>query len=278
MIELISLHIPKTAGTSFRNTLTSVYGGRGVVRVDIAGHSHLAAPADCSSDSGRRIQPAPAGRFPDSFIAPLLNSYWFNYIKWAIWHTISPRRAGASPNLNPAPPDVLPPEARVIHGHFRYAHLLEKYELDRNIPVITWLRDPVERVISNYFYLHKVLHEAMELVNAPLDVLNRMERSLIEYAQLSLNCNRMSKFLKDLDLSELRFVGIVEHMEEDLSDLAKLLGWPAYETYFHNTGKDRKMMVGQTIRDEIAEFNRQDVELYEQALRLRHQRRREIRS
>jgi hypothetical protein len=34
-LELISIHIPKTAGTSFRNTLKTVYGEDHVARLDI---------------------------------------------------------------------------------------------------------------------------------------------------------------------------------------------------------------------------------------------------
>ncbi len=34
-LELISLHIPKTAGTSFRSNLVNVYGKKAVARFDI---------------------------------------------------------------------------------------------------------------------------------------------------------------------------------------------------------------------------------------------------
>ena len=34
-VELVSLHIPKTCGTSFRNTLKAVYGIKSVKRLDI---------------------------------------------------------------------------------------------------------------------------------------------------------------------------------------------------------------------------------------------------
>ena len=34
-LELVSIHIPKTAGTSFRGILKEVYGEAGVIRLDI---------------------------------------------------------------------------------------------------------------------------------------------------------------------------------------------------------------------------------------------------
>lgn len=40
-LELVSLHIPKTAGTSFRNILKDVYGASHVARLDIRRNTEL---------------------------------------------------------------------------------------------------------------------------------------------------------------------------------------------------------------------------------------------
>ena len=102
-VELVSIHIPKSAGTSFFASLKRAYGKESVARVDI-----------------------PIRRNP------------------------SRRARGARA------PAVLPPSTRVVHGHFRPRDLPAAYGIGPEIPVITWMRDPVERVISNYFYLQMV--------------------------------------------------------------------------------------------------------------------------
>ena len=53
-----------------------------------------------------------------------------------------------------APLQSVAKEFRIIHGHFRYEEVDEIHNSSR-AKVITWVRDPVERVISRYFYLQK---------------------------------------------------------------------------------------------------------------------------
>jgi hypothetical protein len=267
MIELISLHIPKTAGTSFRNTLKSVYGELGVLQVHLPGPEQHGAstsrsssiPVDFSRDLRSRLQRLILRRFSSC----------------AAWHpSINAALAFALSSSRPYPldRDYLPLETRVVHGHFRYPDLLEKYGLPKDIPVITWLRNPVQRVISNYYYLDKVLRKAMEKANAPLGLLSRMERSLMEYARSEQNRNRMHQFLNCLELSDLLFVGLVEHMDEDLKQLAELLGWRSYERYFDNASRDNRPLISPDTEEEIARLNQLDMKLYEAALRLRDER------
>ena len=207
MVELISIHIPKTAGVSFEHTLKSVYR-KDVLRLDIR---------------------------------------------------------------KPHKPKKLPKKIRAIHGHFRYHEIVDFYNLEKNIPIITWLRDPVERVISNYFYLQKVFRELIEKEGKK--GLFRLEKTLIEFARDDRLRNRMSKFLDGIQVSELLFVGIVEHISEDLSDMARLLNWRSYEEFHHNTSKEQRRPVSEDMKVEIRGLNEKDVALYEEALHLRRLRR-----
>jgi hypothetical protein len=95
-IELVSIHIPKSAGTSFFKSLKLAYGKDGVTRVDIP------IPHDAAAET-----------------------------------------------LNRKPPAELPASTRVGHGHFRLRDLPAGYGSRPDTPVITWLRDPVDRVLSN---------------------------------------------------------------------------------------------------------------------------------
>lgn len=214
-VELISLHIPKTAGTSFRNILKDVYGSGSVARLDIR----------------RNIE---------------LNSKVLraNKLKSGI---------------------------KVLHGHFSYSKLVEHFDIADGTPVITWLREPAERVISNYYYLDKILRKELNENKKDLNILAKMEKTLVEYASTEANRNRMSKFLDGISPEEFFFIGFTDYYEEDLADVARLLNWKNYNLHQHNlTG--RKPEVDKESLQKIRELNQDDYELYEHALRLREKR------
>lgn len=213
-LQLVSVHIPKTAGTSFRNTLREVYGADKVVRLDITlEHEKI--------------------RLDEQ--------------EWA-----GPR---------------LPKKVAVAHGHFSPA-LFEKYFRETEANFITWLRHPVERVLSNYYYLVKRLEEELQEEQKGLNILSKLQRSLEEYASAPLNQNRISKFLAGRQLEDFAFVGIQEHYEQDLQRLAKRLNWPNAPHFKHNvTGK--RYDVSAELRERIADYNQEDMQLYEQGLALR---------
>ena len=210
-LELISLHIPKTAGTSFRLILESVYGSNEVMRVDL--------PID---DPKLKV-----------------NKEDYN-----------------SDRL---------PKAKVIHGHFNYELLSSEVRLPDQVPIVTWVRDPVERVISNYFYLSDRLESILDEKNRGVNILSKLKRNLKEYAQCEINRNRQSKFLKGLNLDDITFIGVVENFEEEIKVLAKILGWKNVESVKVNSTK-KKDFVDQEIRDIIYEMNLKDVELYNSVL------------
>lgn len=215
-LELISLHIPKTAGTSFRNTLVQVYGATSVIRLDI-GLVHQET----------RIE----------------------------------EQVYTEPHL--------PSGVRVVHGHFHYPTLQARFPIAPEVPVITWLRDPVERVVSNYFYLARRLREELQEEARGLNILSKMQRSLLEYAQQDQAQNRMSKFLAGRPLESFHFVGLVAHYEEDLQALARRLAWPTVPVFHYNETGAEKKPVDPHILEMIREWNQEDIRLYERARTLR---------
>lgn len=218
-LELVSVHIPKTAGTSFRHILKNTFGEEQVIRLDI---------------------PLRTGRV-----------------------RINEQRHTEA---------HLPKGIRVIHGHFRPADLLEKFPETKKLPFITWLRDPVERVISNYFYLEKRLHTLLNEEGRGVNILSKMQRSLLEYARADINRNRQAKFLEGLGLEDFAFVAIQEYYADDLKEMAQQMGWEnVAEIKVNVTGK-KKPEVSQEVRAEIARLNAEDVSLYQRALHLRQRR------
>lgn len=213
---MISIHIPKTAGTSFRNTLCGVYGQESVIRLDIG----------LDRDDVR------------------INEKVYTEI-------------------------ALPSATQVVHGHFDFSSLAKRFHPDPTVPVITWLRDPVDRVVSNYFYLAKRLAEELREEEKGLNILSKMQRSLMEYARQEQARNRMSKFLQGMTLDQFRFVGFVEDYDQDLALLAARLGWKDYPTFRYNrTGKDTSMVSEEELR-QIREWNSEDVALYDRALHMK---------
>jgi hypothetical protein len=215
-LELVSIHIPKTAGTSFRNTLREVYGENNVIRLDIG---------------------------------------------------LVRQEVRIEEKLYDLP--TFPPNTKVIHGHFSYPLLIKNFSIPKETPIITWLRDPVKRVISNYFYLAKRLEEELDEEGKGLNILRKMQRSLIEYARFEGAQNRQSKFLSGLTLENLQFVGIVETYEEDIQQLSQILEWPKTPIFTHNQTNRDTSIISQKDIDEIRELNSADLKLYEQALNLR---------
>ncbi|MFK5982022.1 MAG: sulfotransferase family 2 domain-containing protein [Flavobacteriaceae bacterium] len=212
-VELVSIHIPKTAGTSFIHSLKKQYGNQKVARLDI---------------NKNRI---------NINKIPLEKAYIYK---------------------KPA----------VIHGHFTI-QLLQNYQtLPPKTPIITWLRDPVERVISNYYYLYKRLDEELNEEKKGLNILSKMRRSLLEYAHDEKNQNRMSKFLKGIEIDDFFFIGIVENYNQDINELGKKLNWSNLEIVQHNkTGKSYKSKVDENTKTIIRSLNQEDQLLYDKVLK-----------
>lgn len=215
-LDLISLHIPKTAGTSFRQVLHAVYGDR-LTKLDIRNDQLLVE-----------------------------DKLFFG--------------------------SELPAGTTVIHGHFFYPHLKRTLALAENVPIITWLRHPVERVISNYYYLSKRLAEELREEEKGLNIRMKMQRSLLEFAQTDFARNRMSRFLTGIPLEKLFFVGLVEHYEEDLELLGRKLSWPRLHINAVNQTGAAKLEVDEETRQQIAQWNASDMALYQTALALRAKR------
>lgn len=208
MIELLSIHIPKTGGTSFYQVLQQAYG-----------------PA---------VTPSLKRRDYEALIAQhgsLLKAFG--------------------------------PEIRAVHGHLYYREL-EALHQESGARLICWLRHPVERLLSNYrFFIHRLQHPEL---NPRVYAQNqhRREESLLEYASLEENRNRMSKFLEGILLENLFFVGLLENFEADLQRLAGLMGWPSPPTLPHH---NRAELTDYPALDaglyaQIASLNGEDMELY----------------
>lgn len=219
MVEIVSIHIPKTAGSSFFRLLKKVYGRDSVLR---------------------------------------LNTLYMT------------DEQVVERNIHPDNPDL----RNVIHGHIKISQL--SAIIEGNKPkIICWLRDPVERVISNYYFsMERVMEgKAREHKNETRDY------SLLEYASLDENRNRACMLLDNIDPEDIFFIGFHEQYEDDISILGEKLDWPMFIDIPHqkdgsdfketNTCKTQYEDITDEMRAEIADLNDLDVTLYEKAKAIR---------
>ena len=219
MVEIISIHIPKTAGQSFQKILQEIYGEK------------------LDSRHGRKEF------FPKK---------------------IRPRKLLKT----------IPIGVTALHGHLFYWHV-QPLHLRHHAKVITWQRDPVERMISNYYYLMKQVRKKPQHPNA-----DKINYSLIDYAKIDVVQNRMHRYLEGISLTDLFFCGFTETFSEDLNRLSELLGWPCIpKTERVNDGSQYKnnpdcttKEVTNEMRAKIRDLNKLDMELYERAKSLKSNR------
>lgn len=218
-LRLVSVHIPKNAGTSFRRSLKAVYGEEAVIRLD---------------------------KRPGNDVVKINQEVYTG--------------------------SELPDGVQVIHGHFNPRQLHERFPVSREAPHITWVRDPVERVISNYYYLEKILREELDEEAKGLNILSKMQRSLMEYASSDLARDRQHRFLAGMDLEDFEFVGVQEYYDEDFADLAGRFSWDVAAPERVNVTGSTKAEVSKELRKQIEELNPLDALLYQRALHLRARR------
>ena len=220
MIKLVSIHIPKTAGSSFSQILRRAYGKEGLLRA-----------------YGMRGTP--------------------ETIDMSLF------------------PDVNKRKIRVVHGHVRYSQV-HKITRKNRAKLITWVRDPVKRVISNYYYS---MYRIREGIARPEREAIR-DYSLLEYANMEENKNMMSWFLEGTRPDDFFFIGFTENFEEDVEILGEKLKWPRSlkanphkkdgSAFIQNNDcKTQFNDISDAMREEIASLNQLDISLYEEVKRIR---------
>lgn len=157
---VISVHVPKCAGTSFRHVLAELYG----------------------------------------------DALWLNY------GTIFTREQYGS--------ELVPTRAACIHGHFFADAFDGLYSAGAN-KLITWVRHPVDRVVSNYYHFLRNPDMRDDCCRA----LHEQGLRLREFAELDWMRNEATRYLAGKSVEQFAFVGVAERFDDSLSVFAADFGW-----------------------------------------------------
>jgi hypothetical protein len=192
-VELISVHFPKAAGTSFLHSLVRAYG-QDAVFLDYEDD-----PANpCST------------------------------------YSLDPDGCRNTAREASHAPDV-----KVIHGHFHPS----KYDFANGVSRITFLRHPVDTLISIYYYW-KTCEDGHCLFNYARE--HRL--TLYEAARLPALKYLLSRtYFGNYDMDRFDFIGFIETYSDDLRGLARALS-----VSFVETKENQNVYPG--YRDEIAEI------------------------
>lgn len=214
-LKLISLHIPKTAGTSFQRTLSQIYGADQVARLDIK---------------------------------PQINKLLLNGIE-----------VDKTANVW---------QFSVLHGHFNLKSLYEHFPELVNIPLITWLRNPVDRVLSNYYYLREMVMGHFKEYEQNRTILDKMMKTLDEFIHSDINRNIIHQHLEGFSLEQFKYIGIVENYDNDLHKMAEQFSWKNASSNRVNVTKFHPT-INNKLRKKIEMLNEKDMAIYKEALSLK---------
>lgn len=145
-----------------------------------------------------------------------------------------------------------------VHGHFDP----EKYScLKRDRQLISFVREPVERVLSNYFYLKRTV--ARE--HPDHYVVGKLGFTLEEYVKYPDAQNVQTRGLGRIPLDTYAFLGITEMLNDSILKLNTRLelNLSVGDGENVNPAADREYEIPASMRDLIVRCNSRDVELYE---------------
>jgi hypothetical protein len=161
----------------------------------------------------------------------------------------------------------VPPNVRCIHGHFPPDVMLPQFP---DATLITWVREPVERVISSYY--HRL--RAPDWQHPVSRELHEKKLSLVEFAALDLMRNEIARFFGSKEPEDFAFIGLTETFEDSLARFLRQFGFAGASVIpRENCNPERRQesySIDEGVRKEIARLNENDCLIYEACQRHVH--------
>ncbi|MGE4091768.1 MAG: hypothetical protein AB7G75_13100 [Candidatus Binatia bacterium] len=158
------------------------------------------------------------------------------------------------------------PQIQCIHGHFlplKYWGLASK----TGSSFITWVRDPVERLASHYYFWQKTYNPR---TSPPLH-----KRAIEEQWSLERFClgpelrNFYHQFFWGFSVSHFAFIGVTEYFAEDFRYFTERFFGSTMPTPHVNVNADKERDIyieNPRLRTKIETYHQADMRLYRQAV------------
>ncbi|RDS80980.1 sulfotransferase family 2 domain-containing protein [Dyella psychrodurans] len=222
---IVSLHLPKTAGTSFGNALRTHF----------------------------------IGRYKDDYHDTGLSKPTWQRRRAALrlGHVIA--RFGLG-------------DIECVHGHFlpvKYLALKKR----RGSIFVTWLRDPIERLLSHYNYWQRTYDKSTSAFYHRKIVEENW--TLEEFCLSEVFQNIYAQYLWGFTLEDFDFIGISEFLEDDVRDFSSSYLSSGLQLDPRNASLSRNLsaQLDRGFLREVQNFHAIDIALYERALKMRLMRR-----
>jgi hypothetical protein len=145
---------------------------------------------------------------------------------------LHPRRI--APHLYPMEPVDLPTSVRAVHGHFH----VNKYSLVRHAFRITFLREPIENLLSIYYFWRKY---QTDNGHATFQLFKKILPTLFEFAEFPSIKRLMSQtYFGDVPMSVFDFIGFYDRRDRDLARLEDLLGITLPQVHANRMSDDQR--------------------------------------
>lgn len=155
-----------------------------------------------------------------------------------------------------------------IHGHFlpiKYLLLSDR----RPVTFITWMRNPVERAISHYYFWRRTFNpgSAAPLHRKMMDEDWSLERFCLGPEVRNAYC----QFLYGFPLEYFSFIGITEFYDDDFAFFCQHFMGATFEIERLNVGEEgvNGYAIEKSLRNDIEQYHSKDMALYQRALEMR---------
>lgn len=159
---------------------------------------------------------------------------------------------------------------QVIMGHFGWADMQVWRHHELSMKAGTILRDPVQRIISNFNYNRSKAHPAWQAFIKQNPTIMDYVRNTGYDVQLTQTIGIVSSFDDVLSklISHYSFIGVTERLGASLTHLSRSHGLPAIREYRDNVGATPAQELPADVHDLILQRNHNDLKLHALMMRL----------
>ncbi|HVC29377.1 MAG TPA: hypothetical protein VNF48_07490 [Gammaproteobacteria bacterium] len=155
----------------------------------------------------------------------------------------------------------------IVHGHF----FTNKYSfLYPNVDFLTFMREPVSRLLSHYYYFKHVASKNPVTVQKNPDIVlvaqGRMD--LVEFARADARTCIYERFTSGIALDAFRLIGITERYAESINVLNSIYGTAIEPKHERRTNYTQYASGYEHLLPELRIANRENTRIYEAALKL----------